>query len=163
MLEKILAVLTALVTAIEANTAAQNARAAAPEPKKKKEAAAPVAEVVLPLVSTGNLQPAPVVIIPPSGIDLRAEAKALFNAAAAETPTTPAAVVHPSVLDVRAVAKALLDANNNDDGGLFIRICTRNKITRLTELPEHLRAGVIEEIKAAMPKAPVAPTAEEAI
>lgn len=115
MFEKILAVLTALVAAIEANTAALGATPKTPGGKKKETVA--------------------------------------------ETPAGT-----PTVQDVRDAAKALLDANANDDKGLFAKLNAKFGSKKISEVPEAARAEVIAAIKAAMtPKTESAPAASEQI
>ncbi len=70
--------------------------------------------------------------------------------AKADTPpvTPPPEVTAPTVQDVRTAATALMDANGNDDGGLFAKINAKHGTKRISEVPEAVRAEVIAEINA---------------
>jgi len=131
MLEKLIEILTALVVAINNNTAALKSAPVAPseEPKKTRT----------PKVTATETPPA-----------------------AAATVMTPAPV-YPTVVDVRDAAKALLDATGNQDNGLFAKINARLGLKKISDAPEDKRAEVIAEIKGAMPKKEVAPSAQEQI
>lgn len=132
MFEKLIEVLVALTAALNANTAAilkgspvttETATPATEEPKKGRK---PKADTPPPAPTTPPAEnPAP----------------------APTTPVTPAAPV-PTVQDVRAIATKLMDANNNEDEGLFAKINTKYGTKRISEVPETARAEVIAEIAA---------------
>jgi len=134
MLEKLIEVLVALTAAINANTAAAKSVVVAP---------APVAETPAPVEEPKKTRktketPAEVVQMPP-------------------------AIPAPTVQDVRAVATQLMDANGNDDGGLFAKINAKHGTKRISEVPEAVRAEVIAEIKAKLAEVTAAKAGASAI
>jgi len=139
MLEKLIEVLVALTAAINANTAAA------------KSAAVPVS----------NDTPAPAPTEEPKKTRKTKETPA--PAPVAEVVQMPPAVAAPTVQDVRAVATTLMDANGNDDGGLFAKINAKHGTKRISEVPEAVRAEVIAEIKAKLAEVTAAKAGASAI
>ena len=122
MIEKFLAVLAALVTAIDNNTAALNKAASAqpaPEPAKKTKA---------------EKAPAP------------APAQAAETPAPAQTPAPTPAPAAPTIADVRSAAQALLDANGND-GTALTELNKKYGTKRISEVPPEKYAEVIAALK----------------
>ena len=148
MLEKLLEAIVALTAALNANTASKGAQTAVVAPTPLPEFPAPAAE-----------EPAKKTRKP------KADTPAPTTPVAEVVPITPAApaVAAPTVQDVRAVATALMDANGNDDDGLFAKINAKHGTKRISEVPEAVRAEVIAEIKAKLEEVTAAKSGAAAI
>ncbi len=134
MLEKILAVFTALVASIEANTAAINKVAAAaslPAPEAPRATRTPRA------TTAASETPAP-------------------------TPVaTPGA---PTIQELRAAAQALLDFDKPKSGPILNKLNAKYGTKRISEVPDDKRAEVIAALKAELAALQTpAPSADEAI
>ncbi len=135
MLEKLIEVLIALTAAINANTAAAKGSTVTPATTET-----PAEEPKKTRQKKTDTPPVAEVV-----------------------PITPPPLAAPTVQDVRAAATSLMDANGNDDGGLFAKINAKHGTKRVSEVPENVRAEVIAEIKAKLAEVTAAKTGANAI